>query len=229
MGGELAKLSEETLESLNRLLPPHWSHNNPVDILGDAGPERFGKAVEIVSRDPNSDGLLVILTPLAMTDPTQTAERLAACAKLDRKPVLASWMGGAQSRRGRGNSQSGQYPHLSRSRYRGARLPLHVAVQLQPATASMKHRRWSPTRQRNAGPLGGTGNHSGRAGSRPDHAYGVRIETTARTYGIPTVDTRAARAKMRPSRTGGRNRISGRAEAALHHHHPQERMSAACT
>ena len=94
-GGELAELSQETIEALNALLPPHWSHNNPVDILGDAGPDRYEKAVEILSKDPNSDGLLVILTPQAMTDPTQTADRLKAYAKLPDKPILASWMGGA--------------------------------------------------------------------------------------------------------------------------------------
>jgi len=93
-GGELATLSEGTHEALNRLLPPQWSHNNPVDILGDAGPDRYAKAVEIAAKDPNSDGLLVILTPQAMTDPTQTAEHLKVHAKTTSKPILASWMGG---------------------------------------------------------------------------------------------------------------------------------------
>src|SRR5262249_29739095 len=94
-GGELAELSSETVEALNRILPAHWSHNNPIDILGDAGPDRYAKAVEIAVNDPNSDGLLVVLTPQAMTDPTQTAEQLKSCAKLPDKPILASWMGGA--------------------------------------------------------------------------------------------------------------------------------------
>jgi acetyltransferase len=93
-GGELAELSPETMEALNALLPIHWSHNNPIDILGDAGPERYAKALEIAAKDPNSDGLLVVLTPQAMTDPTRTAEQLSAYAKLGDKPVLASWMGG---------------------------------------------------------------------------------------------------------------------------------------
>jgi acetyltransferase len=94
-GGELAKLSAETLEELNRCLPAHWSHNNPIDILGDAGPERYAKALEIAGQDPGSDGLLVILTPQAMTDPTQTAELLKPYAQAWGKPVLASWMGAA--------------------------------------------------------------------------------------------------------------------------------------
>jgi acetyltransferase len=94
-GGVLADLSRETLEALNGLLPPQWSRHNPIDILGDATPERYARAVEIAAKDPNSDGLLVILTPQAMTDPTRTADALAPHARLNGKPILASWMGGA--------------------------------------------------------------------------------------------------------------------------------------
>jgi acetyltransferase len=93
--GELAVLSDATRDALDRLLPPHWSHNNPVDILGDASPERYAQALTVAAADENSDGLLVILTPQAMTDPTRTAQALAAQAKDTRKPVIASWMGGA--------------------------------------------------------------------------------------------------------------------------------------
>jgi acetyltransferase len=92
-GGHLAKLSEETQAALDRVLPPTWSHNNPIDIIGDATPERYEKSLEIAAQDPASDGLLVILTPQAMTHPTEIAERLKKYAKLG-KPVLASWMGG---------------------------------------------------------------------------------------------------------------------------------------
>src|SRR5215208_3929936 len=93
-GGELAVLSPETLEEYNKLLPTAWSHNNPVDIWGDASPERYSKALEIAAKDPNSDGILVILTPQAMTDPTKTAEQLEPYAQALGKPVLATWMGG---------------------------------------------------------------------------------------------------------------------------------------
>ncbi len=93
-GGELAELSAETMEAYNVVLPPTWSHNNPVDIIGDASPERYAKALEIAAKDPNSDGMLVILTPQAMTDPTQIAEQLKPLARQEGKPVLASWMGG---------------------------------------------------------------------------------------------------------------------------------------
>ena len=93
-GGELAELSTETMEAFNAVLPATWSHNNPVDIIGDASPERYAKALEIASKDPHSDGMLVILTPQAMTDPTRIAEQLKPLAKQEGKPVIASWMGG---------------------------------------------------------------------------------------------------------------------------------------
>ena len=65
-------------------------------MLGDAGPDRYVKALEVVARDPNTDGLLVIFTPQAMTYPTRTAAQLRAHCTIADKPVLASWMGGDQ-------------------------------------------------------------------------------------------------------------------------------------
>jgi acetyltransferase len=95
-GGKLTEISEEAMKELNSFLPSAWSHGNPIDILGDASAERYAKALELAAADKNSDGLLVILTPQDMTDPTQTAEQLRqAATKVARKPVLASWMGGA--------------------------------------------------------------------------------------------------------------------------------------
>ena len=95
-GGELAALAPETLEALNKLLPPHWSHGNPIDILGDADSGRYGRAIEIALANPGSDGLLIVLAPQGMTDPRGVAERVAAQAKDSEKPVLASWMGGLE-------------------------------------------------------------------------------------------------------------------------------------
>jgi acetyltransferase len=93
-GGKLAEISAEAMGKFNEILPPQWSHNNPVDILGDASPDRYAQALEVAAKDPNSDGLLVVLTPQAMTDPTETAEALKNYAKSYDKPVLASWSGG---------------------------------------------------------------------------------------------------------------------------------------
>src|SRR4029079_14502503 len=92
--GQLAELSQETTQSLNTLLPPAWSHGNPIDVLGDAGPERFAQTLEIAARGSESDGLLVILTPQSMTDATRTAEAMRPFSQTPNKPILASWMGG---------------------------------------------------------------------------------------------------------------------------------------
>ena len=92
--GKLATISDETKQQLDECLPPCWSHGNPVDVLGDAPPDRFAKAVEIVLKDKNVDAVLVILTPQAMTDPTATAQAVATVANHAHKPVLAAWMGG---------------------------------------------------------------------------------------------------------------------------------------
>jgi acetyltransferase len=99
-GGELATLSDATRQALDAILPPHWSRGNPIDILGDADPERYARALEIVMQDPNCDGLLAVLAPQGMTDPAQVAERLKPYAKGSGKPLLASWMGGQSVAKG---------------------------------------------------------------------------------------------------------------------------------
>lgn len=94
-GGTLSELAPETIQKLNQFLPAQWSHHNPIDILGDASSDRYAQTLEVVADDPNSDAMLVILTPQAMTNPTQTAEKLKSYSKLG-KPILSSWMGGAE-------------------------------------------------------------------------------------------------------------------------------------
>ena len=93
-GAEIAPLNEITHAELNATLPEAWSRSNPVDILGDATPERYAKAIEVVARDSNSDGILVVLSPQDMTEPTKTAETILPYANLPGKPIIASWMGG---------------------------------------------------------------------------------------------------------------------------------------
>jgi acetyltransferase len=93
-GGQLAQLPPSVVEELNTFLPGAWSHSNPVDILGDAGADRYAKALEVVMKNPESDGLLVIMTPQGMTSPTSIAENLRHYATGTGKPILASWMGG---------------------------------------------------------------------------------------------------------------------------------------
>ncbi|GAB4313687.1 MAG: bifunctional acetate--CoA ligase family protein/GNAT family N-acetyltransferase [Bacteroidales bacterium] len=100
MGGQIVQLTTDTMSRLNELLPPFWSHGNPVDVLGDATPERIVKATGVVLEDPNVDAVLVILTPQAMTRPTETAREIAKFAETTTKPIMAAWMGGASMKEG---------------------------------------------------------------------------------------------------------------------------------
>jgi acetyltransferase len=100
MDGKLTKLSDETMKKLNDYLPPFWSHGNPVDVLGDAPPERFATAAKIVLEDPDVDAALVILTPQAMTNPTTTAVEVAKLTDHTTKPLMAAWLGGQSMREG---------------------------------------------------------------------------------------------------------------------------------
>ena len=93
-GGKLTVLSAESVNALSGFLSPHWSHANPVDVLADADAERFVKAVDIASKEPDSDGLLAIIAPQGLADPTQVAERMKSLAHSSGKPILASFMGG---------------------------------------------------------------------------------------------------------------------------------------
>ncbi len=94
-GARLAEPSPETLAALNPFLPIHWSHANPVDVLGDADATRYRHAMERMVQDPGTDALLVLLTPQAMTDATAVADAVGALQRPAHLPVFASWMGGA--------------------------------------------------------------------------------------------------------------------------------------
>jgi len=92
-GLSAAKLGDGALEKLDKLLPPYWSRNNPIDILGDAGADRYVDALKALNPD-DTDGLLVILNPQAMTDPADVARAVVDAAGEQPYPVFASWMGG---------------------------------------------------------------------------------------------------------------------------------------
>ncbi|MHB9075493.1 MAG: bifunctional acetate--CoA ligase family protein/GNAT family N-acetyltransferase [Desulfobaccales bacterium] len=91
---EPATLSPETLAKLDEFLPSHWSRNNPIHILGDAPPERYLKAVQVAMAAPELSGLVIILSPQAMTDPTGVARAVAPEIGGKGRPVFAVWMGG---------------------------------------------------------------------------------------------------------------------------------------
>ncbi len=93
-GQEPAPLDHQTLQAFDAFLPPFWSRGNPIDILGDASAERFGRSLEVCFNSKSLDGALVILAPQALTDPLAVAETLAVALKVRTYPVFACWMGG---------------------------------------------------------------------------------------------------------------------------------------
>jgi len=113
VGVKMAELSESTITVLNQFLPEHWSQGNPVDILGDATPERYKQALDVCLKDDNIDGVLNILTPQAMTNPTQVAQLIIEAAKNSKKPVLASWTGGNRVQEGRDLFASSRVAHFN--------------------------------------------------------------------------------------------------------------------
>lgn len=98
--GMLAKLSEETIAKLNEQLPAAWSHRNPVDVIGDAGPARLAGALTTVLADDGVDAALVVFAPQAVSKPTDAAKAVVKVAKASAKPVLTSWMGGVSMEEG---------------------------------------------------------------------------------------------------------------------------------
>ncbi|MDH4204654.1 MAG: GNAT family N-acetyltransferase, partial [Desulfobacteraceae bacterium] len=100
-GIDPAILKPETIEKLDEVLPSGWSRTNPVDILGDASPERYERVVNICLKDPEVNGLLIILAPQPLTRPTEVAESLAGLIKVKSYPIFVSWMGGKQMEMGR--------------------------------------------------------------------------------------------------------------------------------
>ena len=95
LGGKLAQLSNSTIETLNSVLPPHWSKGNPVDILGDAKAKRYEEAAQACFTDENVDGVLIIYTPQGGSDPAEIAEKIMDLYNKNKfsKPYLTSFMG----------------------------------------------------------------------------------------------------------------------------------------
>jgi|HigsolmetaAR201D_1030396.scaffolds.fasta_scaffold02072_4 acetyltransferase len=190
-GGQLAELSPETIEELNKILPPHWSHGNPVDILGDAGAERYVEAMKILAKDPNSDGLLVTLTPQAMSEPTRVAELIRQQAGLTHKPLLASWMGGAEVEAGehilnQANIPSFSFPDTAARAFTYMWRYTENLRGLYETPVLSNDVGWQPDREKAAAIIA-----AARAEGRTLLNEAESKQLLA-TYGIPIVETRVA-------------------------------------
>lgn len=94
-GGALAELSGATRTALDAVLPPAWSHRNPVDVVDDAGPDRYRAALQILLAAPEVDAVATMYCPTGLGDPAAVAEAVAATVQrsADHKCVLAAWLG----------------------------------------------------------------------------------------------------------------------------------------
>jgi acetyltransferase len=191
-GGELAEPTSETIQTLNGFLPVHWSHNNPIDILGDAGPDRYAQAVEVAANDPDSDGLLVILTPQAMSDPTQTAEKLKPYANGSGRPILASWMGGTDVEAGRAILSRANIPN-----FRYPDLAAHAFSYMWQYSANLRGLYETPSLPQNS-PDDESARGTAEKIIEAARSAGRELLTEYESkqllgaYGIPTVETRIA-------------------------------------
>ena len=113
VGVRLAELGSSTMREMDELFPSHWSRANPVDILGDANPVRYADALRLCLKDSNVDGILIILTPQAMTKPTQVAAEVIEAVKGSHKPILAAWTGGERVREARQMFSQAGIPHFN--------------------------------------------------------------------------------------------------------------------
>ena len=213
------------MDELNKFLPAAWSHNNPIDILGDASAERYAKALEIAANDPNSDGLLVILTPQAMTDPTATAEKLKAFGH-DRRQAGAGQLDGRRRRGGRrGHPEPRRHPDLRLSRHGGrSSSPTCGATPTTCAACTKRRVPAADPADVEAGRAKAAGHDRGGPQDRPHHPDRVRIEAAARP---PTASRPSRPRSPRPKPTAAKrrrgDRLPRRAQAVLRDDHAQDR------
>lgn len=92
-GGHLTELTRETIAKLDTVLPPTWSHANPVDIIGDAQPQRYADTLEVLFEAPETDAIMVVNCPTAIASSIEAAEVVAKSAPTTSKAVLANWLG----------------------------------------------------------------------------------------------------------------------------------------
>ena len=151
-GGRLAELSSPTLAKLDAVLPPMWSRGNPVDIIGDAGAERYGAALDILLEDPASDAVLILNCPTAVVDSLSVAQAVLNSRHRRKRALLTSWVGQATAARARDLFSTSDVPtydtpesavagfmHLAewqRSRIQLMQTPPSMAQSFQPDTAA---------------------------------------------------------------------------------------------
>ncbi len=143
-GGTLAALSPETIAKLDAVLPPTWSHGNPIDIIGDAGPKRYADVLHILQRTAEQDAILLLNCPTAVASGADAAQAVVESAAQGTTPLLTNWLGSRSARQARSLFAAARLPsydtpekatrgfmHLVRYR-RGQEALLEVPPSLPP-------------------------------------------------------------------------------------------------
>jgi len=130
-GLQLASLEHDSVDALGKGLPAAVSILNPIDLLGDASADRYGLALSTVLDDPNIGGVIVIVTPQAMTEIDNTAKLIGECSKASGKPVFGCFMGSGTVASGIEVLNSYQVPNYP--------VPERAVAAM---AAMMRHRRW---------------------------------------------------------------------------------------
>jgi acetyltransferase len=203
-GGKLAALSPDTIEALNRVLPVSWSKANPVDIIGDAGPDRYRAALEAIIDDSNADAILVLNCPVAVADPTASAEAVANVVRATHEkgnptPVFTAWLGEAAVVDARKRLDEARLPVFDTPEQavtammqlvRRAKAQ-EMLMEIPPASASGEPRNVKAIRE----PIDLALNE-GR-----DWLTTVEANAILQAYGIPTVELRVAKTPEEAHRT----------------------------
>ncbi len=128
---QLATLKPQTQRSLRWFLPPELSVHDPLDLRGDAPPDRYGRAVNVLGRDPGVDAVLVLGTPQMVTRPLQVAEAVVRAKRRSRVVIMASLLGGEQVMSARERLSSTGVPNAAYPEHAVAALDaLHRSFQL---------------------------------------------------------------------------------------------------
>lgn len=132
---QMASFRENTISKLRKELPSNASIYNPVDVIGDAGADRYEKAMKTIVNDPGVDSLTVILAPQAMTKIKETAEVISKISSaVSDKPIVSSFMGRLEVKQGIRILRSGKIPNYS--------YPERTISALE---AMVKYRKWKET------------------------------------------------------------------------------------
>jgi acetyltransferase len=190
-GGTLAKLEDATIARLDAVLPANWSRANPVDIIGDAGPERFRAATELLLSAPEADAILFAYAPTATADPNAISAAVVEAMKGARRPVFATWLGGRTMDAARARFAEAGIPTYDTPE-KAARAFLHLVSYRRSQAALM---RTPPAAAAGRAPDAGAARRviaqalaEGRTVLSEPESKGVLA-----AYGIPVVATRSAR------------------------------------